>query len=236
MITSAERAEYRDTLNYIATLMKPLEDHIVKGTPLDSNLALVLSKMADSDDPDTQMKALKIYAPTSSASHPCRALDLEKKENTMVLGEGAASFCLERGPVENPLAVIRGLGYATEILTHNISISSEALCFQKSMQMALEDACLQTVDAVVMHAPGTIKGDMSDADWHGNKLKQGIRELFQEVVAMGGTLSGEHGIGLVQKDYLDIAFSKTVMQLQQGIKGLLDPLNIMNPGKIFPDA
>jgi len=60
MITSAERAEYRDTLNYIATLMKPLEDHIVKGTPLDSNLALVLSKMADSDDPDTQMKALKI--------------------------------------------------------------------------------------------------------------------------------------------------------------------------------
>jgi len=53
---------------------------------------------------------------------------------------------------------------------------------------------------------------------------------------MGGTLSGEHGIGLVQKDYLDIAFSKTVMQLQQGIKGLLDPLNIMNPGKIFPEA
>jgi len=81
-----------------------------------------------------------------------------------------------------------------------------------------------------------IKGDMSDADWHGDKLKQGIRELFQEVVAMGGTLSGEHGIGLVQKDYLDIAFSKTVMQLQQGIKGLLDPLNIMNPGKIFPEA
>jgi 3-oxoacyl-(acyl-carrier-protein) synthase len=89
-------------------------------------------------------------------------LDLDKKENTMVLGEGAASFCLERGPVENPLAVIRGLGYATEILTHNISISSEALCFQKSMQMALEDAGLQTVDAVVMHAPGTIKGDMSE--------------------------------------------------------------------------
>ena len=109
-----------------------------------------------------QMKALKIYAPTSSASHPCRALDLEKKENTMVLGEGAASFCLERGPVENPLAVIRGMGYATEILTHNISISSEANCFQKSMQMALEDAGLQTVDAVVMHAPGTIKGDMSE--------------------------------------------------------------------------
>ncbi|MDG1758384.1 MAG: FAD-linked oxidase C-terminal domain-containing protein [Schleiferiaceae bacterium] len=81
-----------------------------------------------------------------------------------------------------------------------------------------------------------IKGDMSDADWHGDKLKHGIRELFQEVVAMGGTLSGEHGIGLVQKDYLDIAFSETVMQLQQGIKGLLDPLNIMNPGKIFPDA
>lgn len=81
-----------------------------------------------------------------------------------------------------------------------------------------------------------IKGDMTDADWHGDKLKQGIRQLFQAVVAMGGTLSGEHGIGLVQKDYLDIAFSESVMQLQRGIKELLDPLNIMNPGKIFPDA
>ena len=50
---------------------------------------------------------------------------------------------------------------------------------------------------------------------------------------MGGTISGEHGIGLVQKPYLDLAFSSTAMTLQKQIKALLDPKGIMNPGKIF---
>jgi len=50
---------------------------------------------------------------------------------------------------------------------------------------------------------------------------------------MGGTISGEHGIGLVQKPYLDIAFSDTAMDLQKQIKALFDPRGIMNPGKIF---
>ena len=48
-----------------------------------------------------------------------------------------------------------------------------------------------------------VKRDMSDEDWN-NKLPQGIRALFMEVVRLGGTISGEHGIGLVQKDYMDI--------------------------------
>ena len=78
-----------------------------------------------------------------------------------------------------------------------------------------------------------VKGDMSDADWSGPRLQAGIRELFKEVVAMGGTISGEHGIGLVQKPYLDIAFSDTAMDLQKQIKALFDPKGIMNPGKIF---
>jgi len=60
------------------------------------------------------------------------------------------------------LAFIEGLGYATEILEHNISISAEALCFQKSMTMALQNTPLSEVDAIVMHAPGTIKGDLTE--------------------------------------------------------------------------
>ena len=77
-----------------------------------------------------------------------------------------------------------------------------------------------------------VKADMSDEDWK-NKLPQGIRELFKEVVRMGGTISGEHGIGLVQKDYMDIAFSHTQLQLMKQIKHIFDPNGILNPGKIF---
>jgi glycolate oxidase len=77
-----------------------------------------------------------------------------------------------------------------------------------------------------------VKGDMSDEDWK-TKLPQGIRRLFGEVVRLGGTLSGEHGIGLVQKEYMDIAFSSVQLQLMMQIKALFDPKGILNPGKIF---
>lgn len=108
-----------------------------------------------------QMQALKIYSKGKS-EYPCRALDLKKTKNTMVLGEGAAMICLEAGNQENALAKIVGIGYATEILKHNVSISSDAKCFQKSMTMALGNMPSETVDVVVMHAPGTVKGDTAE--------------------------------------------------------------------------
>lgn len=77
-----------------------------------------------------------------------------------------------------------------------------------------------------------VKGDMTDDDWK-NKLPLGIRELFGQVVRMGGTISGEHGIGLVQRSYMDIAFSETQLGLMQQIKKVFDPNGILNPGKIF---
>ncbi|HKB44337.1 MAG TPA: FAD-linked oxidase C-terminal domain-containing protein, partial [Chitinophagaceae bacterium] len=59
-------------------------------------------------------------------------------------------------------------------------------------------------------------------------------EIFVLVKKLGGTLSGEHGIGLVQKEYMDIVFDKTQLRLMKEIKKLFDPNNILNPGKIFP--
>jgi 3-oxoacyl-(acyl-carrier-protein) synthase len=108
-----------------------------------------------------QMQALHIYA-TEEAKYPCLSLDLEKNRNTMILGEGAAVICLEKGEKPNALAKIRGIGYATEILKHNTSISAEGICFEKSMRMALAQQNLEEIDAIVMHAPGTIKGDLAE--------------------------------------------------------------------------
>ena len=108
-----------------------------------------------------QMQALKIYAKEAS-EFPCRAFDLNKTKNSMVLGEAAAVACLELGEKENALAYIEGIGYATDDIEHNISISDEANCFQKSMKKALQNTNLEEVDAIVMHAPGTLKGDTSE--------------------------------------------------------------------------
>ena len=77
-----------------------------------------------------------------------------------------------------------------------------------------------------------VKGNMSDADWN-NKLKDGIHEIFELTVSLGGTLSGEHGIGLVQKDYMGIKYSPIHFAIWRGIKNVFDPNYILNPGKIF---
>jgi len=58
--------------------------------------------------------------------------------------------------------------------------------------------------------------------------------LFEEVLRLGGTLSGEHGIGLTKAPYLDMELDQPTMALMQEIKKLFDPRNILNPGKIFP--
>jgi glycolate oxidase len=77
-----------------------------------------------------------------------------------------------------------------------------------------------------------VKGDMPDEDWN-NKLPDGIREIFKLCVELGGTISGEHGIGLVQKQYIGIALNDVQLRLMKGIKDLFDPHGILNPGKIF---
>ncbi len=77
-----------------------------------------------------------------------------------------------------------------------------------------------------------IREQLSDEEWN-TKLPLGIREIFELCVGLGGTISGEHGIGWVQKGYMDIAFSEKEIALQKGIKNLFDPNSILNPGKMF---
>ena len=80
-----------------------------------------------------------------------------------------------------------------------------------------------------------IKGGMSDTDWD-IEVTKGIRELFELTVSLKGTLSGEHGIGFVQKNYMDIAFSNPALAVMKGIKNVFDPNGILNPGKILPEG
>ncbi len=77
-----------------------------------------------------------------------------------------------------------------------------------------------------------LKGNMTDYEWN-TDLTKGIREIFSFVKSLGGTISGEHGIGLVQKSYLDIVFTKTELDLIRSIKKVFDPNGILNPNKII---
>lgn len=155
-----------------------------------------------------QMKAMKIYA-KEEQEYPCRALDLEKKQNSMILGEGASVCCLEIGAAENALAHIIGIGYATEILEHNISISTEADCFQKSMKMALKDSSIEDVDVIAMHAPGTMKGDSSEY--------KAIQRVFGESLPLLTTNKWKIGHTFGASGMLNIEMALLMMEHDQFI-------------------
>ena len=175
-----------------------------------------------------QMRALKIYT-QNKEEYPNRALDLDKKQNTMVLGEGAAVCCLELGQKENALAFIEGIGYATEILEHNISISAEAICFQKSMAMALQNTPLSEVDAIVMHAPGTIKGDLTEY--------RAIEKLFGNNLPLLTTNKWKIGHTFGASGILSVEMAILMLQHKQfiGVPFLSDsnPFRVLNSERVI---
>lgn len=155
-----------------------------------------------------QMNALKIYS-KEEGEFPCRAFDLNKTKNSMVLGEGAAVACLELGEQKKALAYIEGIGYATDTLEHNISISEEAECFQKSMKMALQNTSLEEIDAIVMHAPGTLKGDTSEF--------KAIQKVFGNQLPMLTTNKWKIGHTFGASGMLNLELAIMMMQYNQFI-------------------
>lgn len=160
-----------------------------------------------------QMKAMKIYA-NEDNEFPCRALDMEKVRNSMVLGEGSGVVCLERNP-GNVKASIAGIGFATEKLKHSVSISDDAECFQKSMKMAVGKIPLHEIDCVVMHAPGTIKGDLAEV----NAIKKVFGDHKPAITSnkwkightfgASGILSMELAVLMLQhQEFIPVPFSK----------------------------
>ena len=170
-------------------------------------LGLVALRQAQCDNPLGQSESVEDLL--TKINYPCRAFDLEKTQNTLILGEGAAVCCLEMGKKENALAYVGGIGYATEILEHNISISAEASCFQKSMKMALQDTDLSEVDVIVMHAPGTKAGDLTEY--------KAIQKVFTSTLPMLTTNKWKIGHTFGASGILSIEMAILMLQHQEFI-------------------
>jgi len=95
--------------------------------------------------------------------------------------------------------------------------------------------------------PIVIFGHAGDGNLHPNilfdkrdpeqweKVEKIVEEEFNVALALGGTLSGEHGVGKLKRPYIEKALGSVSIGIQKGIKQVLDPLNILNPGKVLPD-
>ena len=146
----------------------------------------------------------------------------------MVLGEAASMAVLEKGISERTMAVIAGYGFASEKLTHNSSISENAECFQKSMARALENALIDTVDAIVLHAPGTVKGDVAEKNAidlvFGKQLPllTSNKWLMGHTFAASGMLSVEMAVLMLQKNkFIENPFYANARHLPQELKTIM---------------
>ncbi|HSM51278.1 MAG TPA: FAD-linked oxidase C-terminal domain-containing protein, partial [Thermoanaerobaculia bacterium] len=79
-----------------------------------------------------------------------------------------------------------------------------------------------------------LQGDLPDALWH-ERRDAAEEELFRAVVGLGGSITGEHGVGWTQRRYLPLRHAPAAIGLMGAIKRAFDPAGILNPGKIFPD-
>jgi glycolate oxidase len=78
-----------------------------------------------------------------------------------------------------------------------------------------------------------VKDALTDEQWN-DMLPKAITEIFTITRSLGGTLSGEHGIGYVQRPYMHLVFNATELMVMKGIKSVFDPQGILNPSKILP--
>ena len=161
-----------------------------------------------------QMQAMKIYA-SEELDYPCQALRMDKKRNSMVLGEGAAVFCLERESGKRARAKITGLGFATEKLTHSVSLSAEGKCIQQAMKMAIGELPVNEIDVVVMHAPGTVKGDAAEVNAvkaiFGSELPAVTTNKWKigHTFGASGTLSLELAVLMLEhQEFIPVPFSE----------------------------
>jgi glycolate oxidase len=86
-----------------------------------------------------------------------------------------------------------------------------------------------------LHATPVKPPEMGMDQWQ-ERLPALLEELYRLVARLGGTISGEHGVGSKRAQYLPLVMDPVVIALQQRIKAAFDPLGILNPGKIFPDG
>lgn len=174
-----------------------------------------------------QMRALKLY---SKATHnrACESMSFQKTKNTMVLGEAAGVALLEKGISNRTLALIKGYGFASEIITHNSSITENAQSIQNAMMMALKKSDVTTVDAIIMHAPGTVKGDLAEKNAIDTvfKDKQPLltsnKWLVGHTFAASGMLSIEMAIYMLQHNtFIENPFYKNPRALPKRLQTVL---------------
>ncbi len=135
-----------------------------------------------------------IYSKTANP-YPSTPLFSDNTSNKMILGEGAGLFYLDTDP-SNAIAEIEGIGFASETLKHPADISKDGIAYQNSMQEACKSTSLSDIDYVLMHAPGTLKGDQSEVFAINTIFGKGKVNMFSTKYLYGHSLGASGALNI----------------------------------------
>jgi 3-oxoacyl-[acyl-carrier-protein] synthase II len=180
-----------------------------------------------------QMQAMRIYSRENGAI-PCKALQLDKSQNTMVLGEAAACFLLSKEKGSH-IAKITGYGASIEKLSSATSVSSDGKCLQESMKQAMGHREPDTVDAVITHAPGTIKGDRAEVAAIQAVFGERYPHLCNNKWLLGHSLGASSALNLAMA--IEMLQKKSIFNMPHLDKGFINPRgDVRVPKRILINA
>ena len=87
---------------------------------------------------------------------------------------------------------------------------------------------------MMLRSIALVEDSRGDDDGERARSAAALSEVFEAVIELGGTLSGEHGIGLAKRDFMPRALDPEALDLMRRLKGVFDPDGILNPGKLLP--
>ncbi|MDQ3048332.1 MAG: FAD-binding protein [Bacteroidota bacterium] len=221
-IPSAMELMERDALDWVAL---HVESSVVK---LEDDINAHLLIEVDGNDPEVLMKEMEAISElmmkydigeilfAESASQKAELWKLRRKINEAVTANAVSKeqdTVVPRAELPSLVAGVKDIG---------IKYGFRSVCYGHAGDGNLHIRI--------------IKGDLTDEQWNGSYIKTAIAEIFALCHSLGGTISGEHGIGLIQQEYMGIVFSEKALQLQRDIKKVFDPNGILNPGKMFGAA
>jgi len=207
------------------TTINTIEEYLHLGLPTDAAAILIIE--TDGSDEQTVLREMETVARVARecGATNVRVAQTEAERNELWRGRRSVSPSLARRRPNK--------------LGEDISVPRSAI--PEAIRRIKAISAKYNLPIVVFGHAGdgnlhpNILFDKRDPDeWH--RVEQVSGEIFGMAVELGGTLTGEHGVGVLKQPYLEMALGKTAIALQQGIKKVFDPKGLLNPGKKFPAA
>jgi glycolate oxidase len=204
------------------TAIRSVEEFLHMGLPLDIEAILLIQTDGDEADATRGIEVAAEICRRNGANHVHVATTLQERTD----------MWLARGSVSGSLGRIR-----PNKLGEDVTVPHSAV---PEMIVRIKEISAKH------NLPIVIFGHAGDGNLHPNilfdkrdeeefkRVKAAVDDLFRAAVEVGGSLSGEHGVGVLKLPYLEMALGPVAIEVQKRIKQALDPLNILNPGKVLP--